>query len=95
MMSGKFSSMIDEPLPSLIAQAGSPAVNAWTTWLGGFTPSTSRQYRYSAVRFLNWLEPQGIGLSQITPQLIDQYFDFQKTMHSSKAMNRSLSPSRC
>lgn len=39
----------------------------------GLRPGTRHGYHTVAVRFLRWIEPQGIGLSQVTSQVVEHF----------------------
>jgi hypothetical protein len=77
--------------PATIIAAGPAAVAAWDdfTASGALRASTQSIYRRTALRFLHWLEPQGIGLSQITPLLLERFLDEKDLSYESKVTYRT------
>lgn len=62
--------------PRLIAEAGPAARYAWGEFFAAHirNPHTRSAYLLAVRRFLAWLEPQGIALTDITPAMIGEYF---------------------
>jgi hypothetical protein len=61
----------------VIAAAGLPAVSAWQDFLTSraIAVSTRRVRRSIVLRFLNWLEPQGVALAEVTAVAVDGFLD--------------------
>lgn len=69
--------------PTVIAEGGPLARAAWDEFVAdeNLRPSTRKNYRNQAARFLRGLERRGISLSQITPAVVLSYLDRQKSSH--------------
>lgn len=69
--------------PTVIAESGPSARAAWDEFVTdqNLRPSTRKNYRHQAARFLRGLERQGISLPQITPALVQSYLDRQNGAH--------------
>jgi hypothetical protein len=64
------------PLPAVLAAAGPSAEFAWDEFCAQLrNPHTRTLYRRAVLRFLQWLEPTGIGLPHVTPGMIGASFD--------------------
>jgi hypothetical protein len=77
--------------PAAIRAAGPAARAAWDDFVAGaaFRPATRYRYRTDAARFLRWLEPQGIELGQVTPQLVERFLDTHDVSLATKGMYRT------
>jgi integrase/recombinase XerD len=66
-----------DPLPAIIAEAGAAAEFAWDEFFtaGIRNAHTRTAYRRAARRFLDWLAPQGVALTRITPGMVASYLD--------------------
>jgi integrase/recombinase XerD len=64
-------------LPAPITDAGAAATFAWEEFFQAQlrNPHTRALYRRAVLRFLAWLQPQGIPLAQVTPGMVGSYFD--------------------
>jgi hypothetical protein len=80
-----------DDLPTAIAAAGPAAVAAWHDFTGaeGFRAATRDIYRRTALRFLRWLEPQGIGLAQVSAGVVERYLAEQGIAPNSKVTYRT------
>jgi hypothetical protein len=60
--------------PAAIATAGPAACEAWDRFAGEkCSPSTRAVYQSTVRRFLRWIEPQGIGLAQVTGPAVERF----------------------
>lgn len=64
-------------LPALVSEAGPAAAFAWDEFFVAHlrNPHTRANYRHAVGRFLQWLQPQGIALTRLTPGMVGAYFD--------------------
>jgi hypothetical protein len=78
-------------VPPAIAAAGPEARAAWDDLTRGedFRASTRDAYRGAALRFLRWLEPQGVGLALVSPRLVERFLDEQDLAPKSKVTYRT------
>jgi len=69
--------------PAIIAAGGPLACTAWDEFGTdeNLRPSTRKNYRILAARFLRELEPQVISLVQITPAVVQSYLDRQPSSY--------------
>jgi hypothetical protein len=76
--------------PDAIGAAGLEAVAAWEVFVAGgqYAPTTRTIYRSIAVRFLCWLEPQGVGLAQVTPSVVEAFLEAQAVASTTKYQYR-------
>ncbi|MDQ3332429.1 MAG: site-specific integrase, partial [Planctomycetota bacterium] len=50
-------------------------------------PLTRSAYQYAVGRFFDWCERRGVGLRQITPKLVGQYFDEHRGAPATKKLH--------
>jgi integrase/recombinase XerD len=64
-------------LPLVIADAGEAAIFAWEEFFTAGIPNlhTRTAYERAVRRFLDWLAPQQVPLTKITPGMVGRYFD--------------------
>jgi site-specific recombinase XerD len=64
-------------LPAPISDAGPAAAFAWEEFFQAQlrNPHTRALYRRAVLRFLAWLEPQGVSLVRVTPGMVGSFFD--------------------
>jgi integrase/recombinase XerD len=64
-------------LPRCIAEAGEAATFAWEEFFTAGIPNlhTRTAYERAVRRFLDWLAPQQVPLTKITPGMVGKYFD--------------------
>ena len=64
-------------VPGLIRAAGPAACAAWDDFLysGAMSVTTRYGYRTVVLRFLGWLEPQGIAVADVTPDAVERYLE--------------------
>jgi integrase/recombinase XerD len=77
-----------EIVPEVVLSTGTAGRFAWEEFFSAQlrNPRTRKAYRHAVMRFLNWLEPSGVGLAQVTPGMVGQYFD----RHSGSIPTRKL-----
>jgi hypothetical protein len=77
--------------PQAITAAGPIARAAWEAFVtaGTLRASTRNVYRQTALRFLHWLEPQGIGLVEVTAPDVDRFLEALDITTASRSLYRA------
>ena len=78
-------------LPRSVAEHGPAARYAWEEYFAGKlrNPHTRQAYLFAVGRFLTWCEQRSVGLLDITPGMIGQYFDEHPASAPTKKLHMS------